>query len=295
MHAPSLSAVLLFGVSAIALVSPAAAQTAPESTAQAVNGPQGENDYGEILIGHESNSPAPAPRPRLRPQDSNLDLTAPKAVVLPLHQGGSRRTRESSLPERSIHDRARKAPTARATLTATDARLLPRNNEQMTARDEVDRIVEAWRRERPELDVEPLQVLSRVSRLARHLDLARKQAFAASALESWEFDVLSALRRAGKPYELSPKALLQQTLVSSGTMTNRIDRLTTRGLVERRTDPNDGRSIRVRMTDEGRVRVDRAIDELMVSEAALLQQLSRPDQEKLAGLLRTLSADFDDE
>ena len=178
---------------------------------------------------------------------------------------------------------------------ATDGRLLPRNNEQMTARDEVDRIVEAWRRERPELDVEPLQVLSRVSRLARHLDLARKQAFAASALESWEFDVLSALRRAGKPYELSPKALLQQTLVSSGTMTNRIDRLTTRGLVERRTDPNDGRSIRVRMTDEGRVRVDRAIDELMVSEAALLQQLSRLDQEKLAGLLRTLSADFDDE
>ena len=170
-----------------------------------------------------------------------------------------------------------------------------RDNEVMTARDEVDRIVEAWRRERPELDVEPLQVLSRVSRLARHLDLARKQAFAASDLESWEFDVLSALRRAGRPYELSPKALLQQTLVSSGTMTNRIDRLTTHGLVERRTDPNDGRSIRVRMTEEGRARVDRAIDALMVSESALLRQLSRADQEKLAGLLRTLSADFDDD
>ena len=165
----------------------------------------------------------------------------------------------------------------------------------MTARDEVDRIVEAWRRERPELDVEPLQVLSRVSRLARHLDLARKQAFAASDLESWEFDVLSALRRAGKPYELSPKALLQQTLVSSGTMTNRIDRLTSRGLVERRTDPHDGRSIRVRMTDEGRQRVDRAMDALMVSEEALLRRLSRADHEKLAGLLRTLSTDFDDE
>lgn len=165
----------------------------------------------------------------------------------------------------------------------------------MTARDEVDRIVEAWRRERPELDVEPLQVLSRVSRLARHLDLARKQAFAASDLESWEFDVLSALRRAGKPYELSPKALLQQTLVSSGTMTNRIDRLTSRGLVERRTDPNDGRSIRVRMTDEGRGRVDRAMDALMVSEEALLRRLPRADHEKLAGLLRALSTDFDDE
>ncbi len=163
----------------------------------------------------------------------------------------------------------------------------------MTARDEVDRIVEAWRRERPELDVEPLQVLSRVSRLARHLDLARKQAFATSGLESWEFDVLSALRRSGRPYELSPKALLQQTLVSSGTMTNRIDRLATRKLVERRTDPTDGRGIRVRMTDEGRVRVDRAIDQLMVNEAELLRQLSPAEQHQLAGLLRTLGADFE--
>jgi len=164
----------------------------------------------------------------------------------------------------------------------------------MTARDEVDRIVEAWRRERPELDVEPLQVLSRVSRLARHLDLARRKAFAASDLEPWEFDVLSALRRAGAPYELSPKALLQQTLVSSGTMTNRIDRLTSRGLVERHTDPNDGRGIRVRMSNEGRDRVDRALDELMVYEAALLRRLSRADHERLAGLLRTLAADFDE-
>lgn len=231
----------------------------------------------------------------LRPQDSNLDLTAPKAVVLPLHQGGSRAGRAPPVCQSRAGGPERAVSIPRQESRATDAHPPPGIMISMTARDEVDRIVEAWRRERPELDVEPLQVLSRVSRLARHLDLARKQAFAASDLESWEFDVLSALRRAGQPYELSPKALLLQTLVSSGTMTNRIDRLTTRGLVERRTDPNDGRSIRVRMTDEGRVRVDRAIDQLMVSEAALLQRLSRGDQEKLAGLLRTLSADFDDD
>ena len=71
--------------------------------------------------------------------------------------------------------------------------------------DEVDRIVAAWRRERPDLDVAPLEVLSRVSRLARHLDLARGAAFAAHGLERWEFDVLAALRRAGAPYELSPE------------------------------------------------------------------------------------------
>ena len=81
----------------------------------------------------------------------------------------------------------------------------------MPANDEVDRIVDAWERERPDLDFAPLQVLSRVGRLARHLERARRTAFGASELELWEFDVLSALRRAGHPYQLSPKALLQQT------------------------------------------------------------------------------------
>jgi DNA-binding MarR family transcriptional regulator len=163
----------------------------------------------------------------------------------------------------------------------------------MPVSDEVDRIVDAWARERPDLDFSPLQVLSRVGRLARHLERARRTAFAASDLELWEFDVLSALRRAGKPYQLSPKALLQQTLVSSGTMTNRIDRLVTRKLVERRTDPNDGRGILVVMTPEGRERVDAAIRTLLAAESELLERLSAPDQERLSSLLRKLSLDFD--
>lgn len=163
----------------------------------------------------------------------------------------------------------------------------------MPASDEVDRIVEAWSRERADLDFSPLQVLSRVGRLARHLERARRTAFAASDLELWEFDVLSALRRAGAPYQLSPKALLQQTLVSSGTMTNRIDRLVERGLVERRTDPNDGRGILVVMTGSGRERVDAAISTLLTAESELLSRLSAPDQERLSSLLRKLSLDFD--
>lgn len=163
----------------------------------------------------------------------------------------------------------------------------------MPAHDEVDRIVEAWSRERPELDFAPLQILSRVGRLARHLDRARKESFAGSNLESWEFDVLSALRRAGAPYQLSPKALLQQTLVSSGTMTNRIDRLVQRGLVQRRTDPNDGRGILVVMTSKGRDRVDAAISSLVAAESVLLRKLPAADRERLAGLLRKLSLDFD--
>jgi DNA-binding MarR family transcriptional regulator len=163
----------------------------------------------------------------------------------------------------------------------------------MAEHDEVDRIVDAWRHERPDLDFSPLQVLSRVGRLSRHLDRARRSAFAASDLESWEFDVLSALRRAGDPYQLSPKALLQQTLVSSGTMTNRIDRLVERELVERRTDPHDGRGILVLMTAAGRERVDAAISELLTAESELLEALPRADQERLAALLRKLSLDFD--
>ena len=163
----------------------------------------------------------------------------------------------------------------------------------MPTSDEVDRIVDAWSRERSDLDFSPLQVLSRVGRLARHLERARRTAFAASDLELWEFDVLSALRRAGTPYQLSPKALLQQTLVSSGTMTNRIDRLVARALVERRTDPNDGRGILVVMTEEGRERVDAAISTLLDAESDLLDRLPKADQERLSGLLRKLSLDFD--
>jgi DNA-binding MarR family transcriptional regulator len=163
----------------------------------------------------------------------------------------------------------------------------------MPANDEVDRIVDAWERERPDLDFAPLQVLSRVGRLARHLERARRTAFAASDLELWEFDVLSALRRAGAPYQLSPKALLQQTLVSSGTMTNRIDRLVERELVERETDPNDGRGILVVMTERGRDRVDSAISLLLLGESELLDGLSSLERERLSTLLRKLSLDFD--
>lgn len=160
-------------------------------------------------------------------------------------------------------------------------------------RDEVDRIVDAWRRERPDLDAEPLTVLSRVSRLARHLDLARRDAFAAHGLEPWEFDVLTALRRAGPPYRLSPGALVTQTLVTSGTMTNRIDRLALHGLVERLPSPEDRRGVLVQLTDVGRARVDAALEDLLAVESRLLAALPPDDRRRLAALLRELTAPFD--
>jgi DNA-binding MarR family transcriptional regulator len=159
--------------------------------------------------------------------------------------------------------------------------------------DEVDDIVARWRAERPDLDVAPLQVLSRVSRLARHLDRARRAAFAAHGLETWEFDVLSALRRQGTPYQLSPGALLRATLVTSGTMTNRIDRLEAAGLVRRHNDPQDGRGVLVELTGDGMRRVDAAVADLLNRERKLLAGLAAVQQQELANLLRVLLAPFD--
>src|SRR5580692_5014968 len=160
------------------------------------------------------------------------------------------------------------------------------------ARDEVDDLVAAWHSERPDLDVEPLQVLSRVSRLARHLDRARRSAFTEHGLELWEFDVLSALRRQGSPYQLSPGALLRATLVTSGTMTNRIDQLAKAGLVRRQPDPQDKRGVLVVLTDEGAARADAALADLLSSEEKLLAGLDRGQREQLSGLLRMLLAPF---
>ena len=161
------------------------------------------------------------------------------------------------------------------------------------ASDEVDDIVARWRTERPDLDVAPLEVLSRVSRLAKHLDRARRAAFAAHGLEAWEFDVLSALRRQGPPYQLSPGALLRSTLVTSGTMTNRIDRLAETGLVRRDRDPQDKRGVLVQLTDAGRRTVDAAMSALLARERELLHSLDDGQQAELAALLRVLLAPFD--
>ena len=160
-------------------------------------------------------------------------------------------------------------------------------------RDETDGLIDAWQRERPDLDVAPLAVLSRVTRLARHLDRERRAAFAEHGLEAYEFDVLTALRRAGPPYELTPGGLVRETLVGSGTMTNRLDRLEARGLIERRPDPEDGRARRIQLTDQGRDRADAAIADLLERERRLLGALSQRDRNTLAALLRTVLGNFE--
>jgi len=167
--------------------------------------------------------------------------------------------------------------------------------EQPARRDEVDDIVTAWHRERPDLEVEVMQVLSRVSRLASRHATTRDAAFAAHGLGAFEFDVLAALRRAGEPYQLTPGELSKQTHVTSGTMTHRIARLVERELVTRDNHPSDGRAAIVSITPRGLAVVDAALSDLLASEERLLSDLPVSDREKLATLLRALLLSVADE
>ena len=159
--------------------------------------------------------------------------------------------------------------------------------------DEVDLILAAWARELPDVDVTPLGSLSRISRLAKHLDRARRDAFAAHELEVWEFDVLAALRRQGRPYVLSPGELIRATLSTSGTMTNRINRLEARGLVIRQPNNDDRRGVLVKLTDVGRDRVQQALADLLAYERKVLSAIEPTEREELAVVLRRLLAPFE--
>lgn len=159
--------------------------------------------------------------------------------------------------------------------------------------DEVDQILTAWQAERPDLDVSPMAVWSRVSRLAGIVDERRAAVLKTHGLLPYEFDVLTALRRAGTPYELTAGQLVTATHVTSGTMTNRIDRLTDKKWVTRRADAVDGRVVRVRLGPPGRRKVDGALASLLAQERALLDGLSDTAQVRLASQLRNLLETFE--
>ncbi|MEY3769235.1 MAG: hypothetical protein RL390_99 [Actinomycetota bacterium] len=161
----------------------------------------------------------------------------------------------------------------------------------MNDKDEVDRLIAAWQKERPDLDFSPLAVLSRITRISKHLDIARRNAFA--ELDTWGFDVLASLRRVGDPYQLSPGQLIQETMVTSGTMTNRLDRLEELGLITRTQDPSDGRGSLVTLTKAGAKAVDSAMEDLLSRERELLKMLNKGEQSELAALLRELAIHFE--
>ncbi|MEV0029244.1 MarR family transcriptional regulator [Nocardia sp. NPDC050793] len=160
--------------------------------------------------------------------------------------------------------------------------------------DAVDLITEHWGRERPDVDVSPMHIIGRITRLSRLLEQDLKRFFAGHGLEFWEFDVLATLRRSGGAEGLTAGALNRAAMVTSGAITNRIDRLAAKGLVERVPSAEDRRSIRVRLTAEGRKLVDELLPLHIANEQRLLEALGAQDREELTALLRRLAESLGD-
>jgi DNA-binding MarR family transcriptional regulator len=159
--------------------------------------------------------------------------------------------------------------------------------------DPVDALLDQWRRERPDLDLVPMGVFGRLGRLAALTTRAIESGLAAHDLSIADFDVLAALRRSGEPFEMMPSAVARQVMLSPAGMTGRLDRLEAAGLVERRMDPDDRRSFLVRLSAEGRDRIDRAVADHVANEAALLDGLSASQIAAFDDLLRRLLASVD--
>lgn len=159
-----------------------------------------------------------------------------------------------------------------------------------TDRDHIDGIVGQWRRERPDLDVEPLGLVGRLIRTTELADDQLTEGLASFQLQRGWFDLLAPLRRAGAPYELSPTELMRATMVSSGGITKRLDRLEAAGLVERRPDPGDRRGTRVRLTRTGKATIDAAIETHVQNESRLLAPLTPHERAALDESLRKLLA-----
>ena len=153
-------------------------------------------------------------------------------------------------------------------------------------RDAVDLILDQWGRERPDLDCSPMGIIGRISQLQREVHLAQRATFARHGLDVPSFDVLAALRRAGPPYQLTPTALMRTALVTSGAITQRLDRLEEKGLITRERSQDDGRAVVVTLTDAGREALDAALPDHLETERRLLEGLPDDDRERLAGLLR---------
>lgn len=155
-------------------------------------------------------------------------------------------------------------------------------------RDNVDQILDQWREQRPDLDPRPMGIIGRISRASRLFERALENNFARHDLQRGEFDILATLRRSGPPYRLTAGALVAAAMVTSGAITNRIDRLVAKDLVTRETDPTSRRRVLITLTDRGRTLVDEVVVHHLEVEEEVLAPLSADDRDALASLLRTL-------
>lgn len=152
--------------------------------------------------------------------------------------------------------------------------------------DRIDRITEQWQRERPDLDVSPMGLIGRLGNINLHLSREMEKVFAQFDLSASSFDVLATLRRAGEPYTLSPGEMLSTLMVTSGTMTNRIDQLEKAGRVIRKVNPEDGRGFLVSLTPEGLELINRVIEAHVDNQKRLVAGLSPQQQQALNQLLK---------
>lgn len=160
-------------------------------------------------------------------------------------------------------------------------------------KDHVDNILAQWNRERPDLDVTPMGLFGRLARLSTHLGREVEKTFLELGLSSASFDVLAALRRSGEPYQLSPGDLLATMMVTSGTMTNRIDQLERAGLVERLTNPQDRRSVLIALKPKGLDLVERAVTAHVANQHRLVAPLEPDERQALDAILRKYLSSFD--
>jgi DNA-binding MarR family transcriptional regulator len=158
--------------------------------------------------------------------------------------------------------------------------------------DHVDRILQQWQHERPELDPLAMSIFGRLWRLNAIASKAVEQVHLEFGLSQPEFDVLATLRRSGEPYMLSPTALYTSLMLSSGAMTNRLDKLEARGLIYREPSPEDRRSMLVALTTAGLARINETMTAHVANEQRLLCSLNSIQQQALADLLRTLLLDM---
>ncbi|OKI22586.1 MarR family transcriptional regulator [Streptomyces sp. CB03911] len=154
--------------------------------------------------------------------------------------------------------------------------------------DHVDKLLEQWRRERPDLDVSPMAVIGRLKRLTRLIEAELRRTFAEHGLDPASFDVLATLRRSGPPYRLTPAELMRTSMVTSGAVTQRLDRLEARGLVTRTPSETDGRVVHVALTADGRTLIDQALPDHVANEHRLLSGLTAAQRDGLAETLRDL-------
>jgi DNA-binding MarR family transcriptional regulator len=154
------------------------------------------------------------------------------------------------------------------------------------APDAVDRITAQWRRERPDLDSTPMEVIGRITRASALIQRELERVFAQHGLAGGDFDVLATLRRSGEP--LTPGELSRSTMVTTGGMTKRLDRLEALRLLRREPDPRDRRGRLIALTNDGRALIDRAVEAHLGNEERLLADLPAAKRKQLAALLREL-------